>query len=117
EYYGEVNHSDFYNGDDSGWWGETSIRRSIFMGDYIYAISAGGVTATNLTSLEQSAAIELDKPTYDYYTYYDYVEEEEPEEERSDTGSDESSSDDNDTPRAEESSDEDTEVEEEDSGR
>ena len=50
EYYGEVNHSDFFNGDDSGWWGETSIRRSIFMGDYIYAISSEAITATNLTS-------------------------------------------------------------------
>lgn len=118
EYYGEVNHSDFYNGDDSGWWGETSIRRSIFMGDYIYAISAGGITATNLTSLEQSAAIELDKPTYDYYTYYDYVEEEEPEDDRSDTSSDESSSDGgDDSSRVEESSEEDTEAQEEDRER
>ena len=92
EYYGEVNHSQFFNTDESGyWWGETSIRRSIFMGDFIYAISSGGITATNLTTMEESASVELERPSYDYYWYYDDVaveevaEEEEVSEEREDT--------------------------------
>ena len=42
--HGMVDHSEFYNEDGlSGWWGgSTSIRRSIFMGDYVYAFSAAG---------------------------------------------------------------------------
>ncbi|MDP6326691.1 MAG: beta-propeller domain-containing protein, partial [Candidatus Thalassarchaeaceae archaeon] len=46
--YGTIDHSDFYNG-DSGlrehyYSGSPNVRRSIFMGDYIYAFSAEGVT-------------------------------------------------------------------------
>ncbi len=68
---GTIDHSDFYNrGDNDYYWGEYNVRRSIFMGDYIYAISAGGVTATNLTTMEQSSAVEL-TPEY-YYNYYYY---------------------------------------------
>jgi len=54
--YGTVNHSQFYDTEDCNYcyWGnsDTTIKRSIFMGDYIYAISSGGVTVTNLTSME-----------------------------------------------------------------
>ena len=61
------------------------------MGDFIYAISSGGITATNLTTMEESASVELERPSYDYYWYYDDVaveevaEEEEVSEEREDT--------------------------------
>ena len=68
--HGEVNHSNFFNDDDNNyWWNDYNIRRSIFMGDYVYAISSGGVTATNLTSMEQSASIQLDyqSPYNNYY--------------------------------------------------
>lgn len=59
--YGEVDHTQFYDTTDCHycWYGSTSIRRSIFMGDYIYAISDGGVTATNLTTMEQSGSVEF----------------------------------------------------------
>ena len=43
------------------------------MGDYIYAISAGGVTATNLTTMEQSSAVELTPESYYNYYYYEDV--------------------------------------------
>ncbi len=54
ELYGEVNHSQFYETDENRWWNSYNIRRSIFMGDYIYAISHGGITVTNLDTLEES---------------------------------------------------------------
>ena len=85
EIHGEIDHSGFY--DDSGqrWWDSYNIRRSIFMGDYVYAISHGGVTATNLDTMEETASVEL--PTPDPYYYYedDVVdgEEEDPEGEES----------------------------------
>ena len=71
--HGEVNHSSFYNDDENNyWWNDYNIRRSIFMGDYVYAISSGGVTATNLTSMEQSASVQLDyQSPYNNYYYYD----------------------------------------------
>ena len=61
--YGTIDHSDFYNG-DSGlrehyYSGSPNVRRSIFMGDYIYAFSAEGVTVTNYTSMNLSASIDL----------------------------------------------------------
>ena len=44
--HGEIDHSSFYNEHDGpNWWFyDTNIRRSIFMGDYIYAFSTLGVT-------------------------------------------------------------------------
>ena len=61
--YGTIDHNQFYNNQDCNYcfWGsgETTIRRSIFMGDYIYAISSGGVTVTNLTSMETVEEIEF----------------------------------------------------------
>lgn len=67
--HGEVNHSSFYQSEESNyWWNNFNIRRSIFMGDYVYAISSGGVTATNLTSMEQSASVQLDyQSPYNHY--------------------------------------------------
>jgi hypothetical protein len=60
-----VNHSEFYNEDGlSGWWGgSTSIRRSIFMGDYIYAFSTAGVSVHRTDDLELMVEIEI--PGYD----------------------------------------------------
>ena len=68
--HGEVNHSSFYNDEENNyWWNDYNIRRSIFMGDYVYAISSGGVTATNLTSMELSSSVQLDyqSPYNNYY--------------------------------------------------
>jgi len=76
--YGEVNHSSFYDSEEDNryWgWGEQNIRRSIFMGDYVYAISPGGITATNLTTMEESARLSIppSKAAYERYYYGDDV--------------------------------------------
>ena len=71
--YGEVDHSEFYDSEQY-WWNSYNIRRSIFMGDYIYAISANGITATNLTTMENSASIPLEYQN-PYESYYWIMEE------------------------------------------
>ncbi|MGY8703657.1 MAG: hypothetical protein ACKVGY_04920, partial [Candidatus Poseidoniales archaeon] len=74
--HGVVNHSDFYNEEGvSSWWsGSTDIRRSIFMGDYIYAFSTAGATVHKTDDL--SLIVELEIPGHDYIQYYYYEEEE-----------------------------------------
>ena len=57
--YGDVDHSGFYNRDPYTYWGSRDIRRSIFMGDYIYAISSRGITAHKLDDLSLAASAEL----------------------------------------------------------
>jgi len=65
--YGEVDHSDLYARE--AYWGYgVDVRRSIFMGDYIYAISNAGVTATRLDDLVETARIEF--PADNGYTPY-----------------------------------------------
>ena len=64
---GAVDHSRFYGTD---WWGMPEVRRSIFMGDYIYAISARAITAHSLDGLTEVAAEELPGPTDQYYWWY-----------------------------------------------
>ncbi|MBS72384.1 MAG: hypothetical protein CMO20_05475 [Thermoplasmata archaeon] len=61
--YGTIDHSDFYN-EENGlreyyYSGNTNVRRSIFMGDYVYAFSSEGVTVTNYTSMNLSSSIDL----------------------------------------------------------
>jgi hypothetical protein len=56
------------------------------MGDYIYAISANGITATNLTTMDNSASIYLEYQN-PYDNYYWIMEDE-----REDTTEQESSS-------------------------
>ena len=70
--HGMVNHSEFYNEDGlSGWWsGSTSIRRSIFMGDYIYAFSAAGASVHKTDDL--TSMVELEIPGYDEPEDYYY---------------------------------------------
>jgi uncharacterized secreted protein with C-terminal beta-propeller domain len=59
--HGAVEHSGFYNEDGlSSWWsGTTSIRRSIFMGDYVYAFSAAGATVHRTDDLQLMVELEL----------------------------------------------------------
>ena len=78
-----VNHSEFYNDDGlSGWWsGSTSIRRSIFMGDYIYAFSAAGASVHRTGDL--TSMVELELPGYDEPQAYYYETEDEVESEDS----------------------------------
>ena len=64
---GSVDHSRFYGTD---WWGMPDVRRSIFMGDYIYAVSARAITAHSLDGLTEVAAEELPGPTDQYYWWY-----------------------------------------------
>ena len=73
--YGEVNHSSLYDGDEEErrWWDDRNIRRSIFMGDFIYAISSAGVTVTNLTTMEETASLTI--PHSSAYRYDSYGED------------------------------------------
>ncbi len=61
--HGIVDHSDFYNLQEceTGYCfnGDTAIRRSIFMGDYIYSISSGGIIVTNLEDMENTDQIKF----------------------------------------------------------
>ena len=96
--HGMVNHSEFYNdGGLSGWWNaQTSIRRSIFMGDYIYAFSAAGATVHRTDDL--TPMVELELPGYEDPVAYHYEAEEEPSESSGDDGVEsESSSEDTET--------------------
>ena len=73
EIHGEVDHSEFYDDEETRWWNSYNIRRSIFMGDYIYAISHGGITVTHLDTLNETDSHQFE---HDYGTY-DTVETEE----------------------------------------
>ncbi len=61
--YGTIDHSDFYNEENglrnSYYYGSPNVRRSIFMGDYVYAFSAEGVTVTNYSTMALSDALSL----------------------------------------------------------
>ena len=70
--YGSIDHSAFYNSDPSSYWCYQDIRRSIFMGDYLYAMSDRGITASSLDSLSQTASFAL--PGSSCVTYWDGVE-------------------------------------------
>ncbi len=66
--YGAVDHSSYYGGND-GYWYNPEVRRSIFMGDFIYAISDRAVTAHRLSDLTLSAMVTL--PGYPWgYGWY-----------------------------------------------
>ena len=61
EIHGHVDHSEFYKQENSSERRPPQIRRSYFhvdenAGDFIYAISPKAITATNIASMEQSAA-------------------------------------------------------------
>ena len=73
--HGTANHSDFYNSEESNsWWGgETSIRRSIFMGEFIYSFSALGAVVHKIDDM--SVQVELNLPGHQLNDYYFEVEE------------------------------------------
>ncbi|HKA90116.1 MAG TPA: beta-propeller domain-containing protein [Haliangiales bacterium] len=48
---GDIDHSGFYNSATDKYWAYVDIRRSIFMGDFIYAISDRGITVNRLADL------------------------------------------------------------------
>jgi hypothetical protein len=63
---GVIDHSRFFEGDDA-WWGSPDVRRSVFMGDYIYAISSRAVTVHSLDDLSEVAAEQLPLPSPPYW--------------------------------------------------
>ena len=65
--YGSVDHSEFFNTGSRHFWSYRDVRRSIFMGDYIYAISDRGITAHHLDSMEVSAALRMEGSNYTPY--------------------------------------------------
>ena len=70
--HGEVDHSSLYgNGVQEYWYSNTDIRRSIFMGDYIYSISSAGMTVHLTDNLSHVITVDLpedDPVTYSYDT-------------------------------------------------
>ncbi|MEM6274576.1 MAG: beta-propeller domain-containing protein [Myxococcota bacterium] len=68
--YGSIDHSAFFNEDGDRWWTSRDVRRSIFMGDYIYAISNKGVTAHRTDTLELSASESLPGPGDEPYWWW-----------------------------------------------
>jgi hypothetical protein len=66
--YGTIDHSGFYNSDLSQRWIYTDIRRSIFMGEFVYAISDRGITVHKLSDLSTVADEQL--PGYIPNHYY-----------------------------------------------
>lgn len=57
--YGTIDHSSLYNSDPNAYWYYRDVRRSIFMGDYIYAISDRGITVHELANLQTPVAQEI----------------------------------------------------------
>ena len=60
--HGEIDHSSFYNDDNgvNGWWsGDSNVRRSVFMADYVYAFSSAGVSVTSYADMNTTAMLEL----------------------------------------------------------
>ncbi len=50
-HYGSIDHSEFFNSDPTRWWDYRDVRRSIFMGNFIYAISDRGITVHNVDTM------------------------------------------------------------------
>jgi hypothetical protein len=68
---GRIDHSAYYEEDQSHWWRYVDIRRSIFMGDFIYAISDKAITAHRVSDLGKVAEQRL--PGYldnDYWWWW-----------------------------------------------
>jgi len=63
--HGTVDHSDFFNQEQEYWWDWRDVRRSIFMGDFIYAISDRGVTASRISDMSMVASVDLPGTGYD----------------------------------------------------
>jgi hypothetical protein len=58
--YGSIDHSHLFNdGGDNYFWSFRDVRRSVFMGDFIYAISDRGITAHRLTDLSLAKQVTL----------------------------------------------------------
>ena len=56
---GSIDHSHLYNRDSNVYWYNVDIRRSFFMGDFIYAISDRGITAHDVDTLTLKSEVML----------------------------------------------------------
>ena len=68
---GRIDHSAYYNANPQNYWQYIDIRRAIFMGDFVYAISDKAVTVHRLSDLAKTAEQVL--PGYtpgDYYWWW-----------------------------------------------
>jgi len=52
-YYGLIDHTPYYNAAGDEWWVNQDVRRSIFMGDFIYAISDKAISVHNDSDLSK----------------------------------------------------------------
>jgi hypothetical protein len=52
---GRIDHSPYYDAEANTWWRYVDIRRSIFMGEFVYAISDKAITAHRVTDLGKVA--------------------------------------------------------------
>jgi uncharacterized secreted protein with C-terminal beta-propeller domain len=67
--YGAVDHSSYYGGINDGYWYSPEVRRSIFMGDFIVAISDRAITAHRIDDLSLAAAVALPGSPWGYGWY------------------------------------------------
>ena len=65
---GRIDHSPYYDANPNTWWRYVDIRRSIFMGDFVYAISDKAITAHRVSDLGKVAEQVL--PGYTENDYY-----------------------------------------------
>ncbi len=65
---GSIDHSAYYQADPLRYWANVDIRRSIFMGDYIYAISDKAITVHRLSDMGLVTAQPL--PGYQYNDWW-----------------------------------------------
>lgn len=65
---GAIDHSAYYNtSPNEGYWTSPDVRRSIFMGDFIYALSARALTVHALADLAPVTALALPEPPQPYW--------------------------------------------------
>lgn len=71
--HGSANHSNFYNSDNGDYYFyDSNIRRSIFMGEFIYSFSALGAAVHKIDDM--SVQVELDLPGHQNTYYEEEVE-------------------------------------------
>lgn len=54
-HHGTIDHTPYYEADNRYWWSYVDIRRSIFMGDYVYAISDKAISVHRTADLAKVA--------------------------------------------------------------
>jgi hypothetical protein len=67
--HGTIDHSKYFNSNPDCYWTNQDIRRSIFMGDYIYALSDRAVTVNLIDNMTETDAAELTGTCYEDFVY------------------------------------------------